>query len=280
MSKKRKWLLLLVGIIMLLIWIVWGNSALELNEYYIKSDKIPEAFSGFRIVHISDFHNAEIGEDNVKLIRMIEQAEPDIIVITGDIIDSYRTDIDVSLQFIEKVVQIAPCYYVTGNHEARFSKEVYSDFEKKMEYYGVNVLHNKIVFLERDEMYICLGGLDDPTFAQRYSKKVQNKISDQITELFAEEGYKILLSHRPDFYQDYVKADVDLVFSGHAHGGQVRIPLIGGIVAPNQGFFPEYDAGLFVEENTQMFVSRGIGNSLCPIRFNNRPEVIVVELTK
>ena len=279
-NKKHKWLSLLAATIVLIGWVAWGNTALELNEYHIKSEQLPDSFCGFRIAQVSDLHNAEIGEENVKLLEMLEKAEPDIIVITGDIIDLYHTDVEVSLEFVEQVVEIAPCYYVTGNHEARLSREVFQNFEEKIRAYGVEVLHDKEVLLERDGEHISLAGLDDPMFASNHNGIRYSDISKHIKDLFEGASFQILLSHRPELFQAYVESEVDLVFSGHAHGGQFRIPFIGGILAPNQGFFPEYDAGLFTENQTSMIVSRGIGNSLFPFRFNNRPEVVLVELQK
>ena len=280
MKKNKKWLPLLVAIILLISWIAWGNTALELNEYQIKSEKIPDTFHGFRIVQISDLHNAEMGKDNSKLLELLANAEPDIIVITGDIIDSYHTDVEVSLQFIEKAVEIAPCYYVTGNHESRLPGEVYRDFEEKIDGNGVEVLHDEVITIERDGERISLGGIDDSAFASKHRDICYSNLSDHIEELFIEDDFQILLSHRPELFLTYVEAGVDLVFSGHAHGGQFRLPFVGGLVAPNQGLFPEYDAGLFSEDGMNMVVSRGIGNSIFPVRFNNRPEVVIVELSK
>lgn len=278
-NKKRIWLFFLVVIVIGSIWIAWGNTALELNEYQINSDKLPASFRGFRIAQISDLHNAKMGKNNENLLKRLEEAKPDIIVITGDSIDSYHTDVEVSLQFMEKAVSIAPCYYVTGNHEARLSREVYLDFEEKIEGYGIEVLHDEAILLERDGEHLAIAGVDDPSFSSKHNGIRYSNMSNYIQELFDEdEGFQILLSHRPELFDDYVDAGVELVFSGHAHGGQFRLPFIGGLVAPNQGLFPEYDAGLFSEEGTNMIVSRGIGNSIFPIRFNNRPEIIVVEL--
>ena len=271
-NKKWKWLSLLAVAIVLISWIVWGNTALEINEYQIKSNKIPDSFHGFRIAQVSDLHNTEIGTENVNLLEMLKNAKPDIIVITGDTIDSYHTDVEVSLEFVEKAVEIAPCYYVTGNHESRLSKEVYLDFEEKMKDYGVQVLHYEAVLTEREGECIALAGIDDPSFASGYR--------NHIKELFEAENFQILLSHRPELFATYVEAEVDLVFSGHAHGGQFRLPFIGGLIAPHQGLFPKYDSGLYEEDGTHMLVSRGIGNRIFPFRFNNRPEVIVVEITK
>ena len=279
-NKKRIWLFFLVVIVIGSIWIAWGNTALELNEYQIKSDKLPESFNGFRIAQISDLHNAEMGKNNEKLLKLLAEAKPDITVITGDSIDSYHTDVEVSLQFMENAVSIAPCYYVTGNHEARLSREVYLDFEEKIESYGVEVLHDEVVLIERGGEYISVGGIDDSSFASKYQGVYYSDLAGYVEELFTEGGFQILLSHRPELFLEYVSADIDLVFTGHAHGGQFRLPFIGGLVAPNQGLFPEYDAGLFSEEGTNMIVSRGIGNSIFPIRFNNRPEIIIIELIK
>ena len=271
---------LLGATIVLIMWIAWGNTALELNEYQIKSEKIPDAFHGFRIAHVSDLHNAEIGEDNSKLLERLKSAEPDIIVMTGDMIDSYHTDIEIALQFIEKAVEIAPCYYVTGNHEAGLSKEEYQNFEECMVNYGVKVLHDESVLIKKDGESIALGGLDDLAFAFYHNEIQYSDLSNHIQSLFDESYFQILISHRPELFATYVEADIDLVFSGHAHGGQFRLPFIGGLVAPNQGLFPEYDAGLFLKYGTNMVVSRGIGNSIIPLRVNNRPEIIVVELMK
>ena len=272
--------MILVIFVLFGIWVAWSNTALELNEYEIKSEELPENFEGFCIVQISDLHNAEMGEENFKLLELIKNTKPDIIVITGDVIDSYHTDIEVSLRFVEKAVRIAPCYYVTGNHEARLSKEVFQVFEEELKDYGVQVLHDEAVIIERDGEYISLAGLDDPSFASNHNGIRYSNLSNHIKELFLEDGFHVLLSHRPEFFEAYVEAEVDLVLAGHAHGGQFRLPFVGGIVAPNQGFFPEYDAGAFTEDGTNMIVSRGIGNSIIPVRFNNRPEVVVVELSR
>jgi len=282
-AKKKKLIIVLAVVaallIALIVWIAWGNSALELNTYTITSDRLPEAFDGYRIAHVSDLHNAEMGEDNQKLLTMLREAEPDMIAITGDLIDSRNTDIEVALQFAEEAVKIAPCYYVTGNHEARKSEGFYADFEAGLIEVGVVVLHDCEILIERDDTTISLVGIDDPAFAENNGGGVGLSMApEHIGALSSNDGFTILLSHRPEFFNQYVRADVDLVLSGHAHGGQFRIPFVGGLVAPNQGLFPKYDAGLYTEDNTNMIVSRGIGNSILPFRVNNRPEVILIEL--
>ena len=278
MKKNKKWLFLIVAGVLLLIWMAWGNTALELNEYSIQSKNLPDAFDGFRIVQISDLHNAEIGKQNETIIKMTEEAKPDIIVLTGDLVDSRRTDVKIAIEFVKQVVEIAPCYYVTGNHESAISEEAYAELEQGLIQAGVMVLHNEMISIERGEQSISLAGVDDPWFTDVYDRGKHTLSSERIKGLFSEEGFQILLSHRPELFQVYVNANVDLVFSGHAHGGQFRFPFVGGVYAPHQGIFPEYDAGLFSKDETNMLVSRGIGNSIFPLRINNRPEVVVVEL--
>ena len=259
-------------------WIWWGNTALEVNEYEMISNRIPEAFSGFRIAQISDLHNTQFGEGNEGLLSLLAQTDPDIIVITGDLIDSRHTDIEIALEFCESAIEIAPVYYVTGNHEARVTE--YEDLKNGLEENGIVILENEKVRLSRDEEYITLMGIQDPSFTTDYLFGDAESVAAATLSEFQNESdrYTVLLSHRPELFNVYVDSQIDLVFSGHAHGGQFRLPFIGGLVAPNQGFFPEYDAGLFSKENTTMVVSRGAGNSIIPLRFNNRPEIVVVEL--
>ena len=281
MTTKKKVIFSLIAVLLvvLVVWTAWGNTALQLNKYVISSEKLPEEFSGYRIAHVSDFHNAEIGKDNETLLTMLEETEPDIIAITGDIIDSYHTDTEIALQFVREAVKIAPCYYVTGNHEARILDSEYFAFEEMLVKAGVTVMHDSEVILKRDGASISLTGIDDPAFAANYGGGVGlSMMSGGIRGLSATDGFYIVLSHRPEFFEQYVEADMDLVLCGHAHGGQFRLPFVGGLIAPNQGLFPKYDAGLYTENNTNMIVSRGIGNSIFPFRFNNRPEVILIEL--
>ena len=281
--KKRKLMIVLTVVasllIALVIWTVWGNTALELNTYTVSSGRLPEAFDGYRIAHISDLHNTEMGKDNDKLLNMLREAKPDIIAITGDLIDSRNTDIEIALQFVEEAVKIAPCYYVTGNHEARVS-EYLDDLKNGLTELGIIILEDERVDLDKNSETITLIGINDPSFKSDYLfGDSETVVETHLQELMNESySFTLLLSHRPELFEIYVNNEVDLVLSGHAHGGQFRLPFVGGLVAPNQGLFPKYDAGLYTEENTNMIVSRGIGNSILPFRFNNRPEVILIEL--
>ena len=278
--KRRKIISIVFVLCAFLIgWIAWGNTALVISELTIKNDRIPSAFSGFRIAQISDLHNAEFGEDNEKLLFMLEECEPDIILITGDLVDSRRTDIEIGITFAKKATMIAPTYYVTGNHEASLSQ--YDELKAELENTGVVVLEDKAMQLEYNGDDITLIGLSDPSFTLKGNMfgEVPAMVDTKLRGLIGDkDNYTILLSHRPELFEAYVICGVDLVFSGHAHGGQFRLPFIGGLVAPNQGLFPQYDAGLYTKGDTNMIVCRGLGNSIIPIRFNNRPEIVLLEL--
>lgn len=272
MSRCKRRILLLsviVLLLVLLIWALWGNKALQLSAHTLLSPDLPEAFDGYRIAHISDLHNAQMGKDNQTLLAMLRQAKPDMIAITGDLIDSRRTDIQVALDFVAEAVKIAPCYYVNGNHESRIAQ--YADLREGLIALGVTVLEDSRAVIERNGQTISVLGVNDPAFSGDMAPRLQ-----QLTE--GHNGYTLLLSHRPELFDAYVQNGVDLVLAGHAHGGQFRLPFVDGLIAPHQGFFPKYDAGLYTQADTAMLVSRGIGNSLFPLRFNNRPEVLLVTL--
>lgn len=276
------------GIILLLLFILaipihgmWCNTALEVTHVTLETEKLPKNIEGFRIAQISDLHNAQFGENNHKLIAMLRNTQPDIIAITGDVVDASRTDIDVAIAFATEAMKIAPCYYVTGNHEAAIGNAEYERLENGLKSAGVVVLRDEVMQLLHEGNIIQLIGVDDLAFTlrgDRYSAPEAIMASKLNNLVENKDSYTVLLSHRPELFEVYCDAQVDLVLSGHAHGGQFRIPFIGGVIAPNQGMFPKYDAGVFIDGSIHMVVSRGIGNSIIPMRINNRPEIIVVDI--
>lgn len=259
--KKRKKIIICLAVlcILLLCQIYWANFELELNSYTVTIQNLPESFDGFKIAHVSDVHDLELE----KLLELLQDAQPDIIAITGDLTDGGNI-----LDHVEQLLEIAPCYYVPGNHESRMDD--YPSFRESLKTLGVTVLENESVTLTLDAQTLTLAGLKDPAFAD----------TDYIAALdsLESEDCTILLSHRPELFDEYVQRGFELVLSGHAHGGQVRLPFVGGVIAPGQGIFPEYDGGLYQKNETSMIVSRGIGGYLIPPRVNNRPEVILIEL--
>lgn len=280
-KKKEKWYALItIVVIIVATVIILGNYDVETYKYNIKSEKIPESFDGFRIAQVSDLHNAEFDKYNSTVLQPIFLSRPNIIVITGDMIDSRNTDVDVALSFAQKAVNIAPVYYINGNHESRVPEE-YEELKKGLTEAGVTVLENESVDITIGEETISLIGINDPTFRMKLvDDTMEQNIGHQLMDIIPDnDNYKVLLVHRPEYFDVYA-GNVDLVLSGHAHGGQFRIPFVGGLVAPGQGFFPEYYEGSYIEDNTEMIVSRGVGNSIIPFRINNKPEIIVAEFTK
>lgn len=271
--------LLVVMIVMLIICVVYGNAALEINTINVSSKSLPIGFDRFKIAHISDLHNAEFGSNNTKLISLLKKTEADIIVITGDIVDSRRTNMDKAVQFADSAGKIAPTYYVNGNHESRLSNTEYNHLITRLKQAGVTVLENDTADISIGDETITLIGINDPGFRMELvDDTMEQNIAHQLMSIIPEnDNYKVLLAHRPEYFDVYADK-VDLVLSGHAHGGQFIIPFVGGLVAPGQGILPKYYNGLYKDSTTSMIVSRGIGNSIFPFRINNRPEIVVAEL--
>ena len=275
---KNKWIFRWSVRIVIVLWVLWGNFVPIATRITVTDPDVPAGFDGFRIVQVSDLHNAEFGKDHERLLKLIQKAEPDIIAITGDLVDSYHTNVEVALAFIAQVVKIAPCYYVTGNHEGSLSE--YRELKKALDNYGVTILENRKVTLERNGSKINLQGIDDPYVCNDGIIGEANAVAKaRLKALEIDQSqFNILLSHRPDMADAYNESGVDLVLSGHVHGGQFRVPFLGGLYAPGQGLWPEYDGGVYELGQTTMIVSRGLGNSSFPLRLNNNPEILVITL--
>lgn len=269
--------LLIAGIILVGIYLYYENTTLQINKHVITNKKIPDGFDEYKIAHISDFHNAKSEKLANTLIKEMQKLRPNIIVITGDTIDSRRTRIDIAFSFIKQLVKITDVYYIPGNHESRIDE--YDAFKESILSIGVNVLENNMMILTENGDSINILGIKDPAFYYEYSVEDTEIINRELEELkYNKDIYTILLSHRPEVFDTYVEQDIDLVFTGHAHGGQIRLPIIGGVIAPVQGLFPKLTEGIHKKNNTTMVISRGIGNSLFPFRVNNRPQLLIVEL--
>lgn len=268
----------ITALIIIVAFLYWQNNDIVTTNINIENSKIPNNFDKFKILQVSDLHNKEFGKNQEKLVNLTKEINPDIIVVTGDAIDSRRTNMDIAIDYLSQVAKIYPTYYVTGNHERRISD--YNKFEESLIKSKVKVLNNQFENIKIGNEEISLIGMKDISFITSNDKSeeylsILNNIKKETNNNFT-----ILLSHRPDIIDVYSKANVDLVFTGHAHGGQIRLPFTDGLFAPNQGLLPKYTSGKFKEDNTEMIVSRGLGNSLFPFRIFNRPELIVTTLNK
>lgn len=271
-----------------------------ITNYKVESKNISNSMGEFKVLQISDLHSVRSTKMVSRLAKKIENEKPNIIVITGDLIDGtyYNEEkskltkdnrIDYADQYtvelIKNIIKTAPIYYVYGNHEMMLLEE-HDLFLKELELLGVHMMNNKSKIIEWNGIHINLLGIQDPStlykdmeyaFIKGGGEKMQAML-DHVTGNMEEEDFTILLSHRPEYLELYGEYPIDLVLAGHAHGGQIVIPLIGGIYAPNQGWFPDYTHGLYSKQQTKMIVSRGIGNSKIPFRVLNPPEIVVVSL--
>lgn len=259
--------------------IVYSNFKLETTKYTIENPDLPKSFDGYKIVHISDLHNAEFGKNNKNLINVIKEEKPDAVFVTGDTIDGFYTNIQIPIDLFKEILKICDVYFIVGNHEIRSDANTYFEFLDKLSEIGVTVLKDESIYIEKSgEKFQVIGLNDASNYKANYNDNYNEQIIETINNLDDKECFSVLLSHHPELFNDYAKTNVDLVFSGHAHGGQFRLPFIGGVIAPEQGLFPKYTEGVFTEDNTTMIVSRGLGNSIVPVRINNSPEIVVVTL--
>lgn len=265
----------LAGLVFMLSLLVWAQNHWLVTSRHSIQWPHEEALV---VVQLSDLHSTWFGAGQGALVRMVRQQNPDLIVITGDLVDGNRKDSEPALVLVEELVKLAPVFVSFGNHEGwAFDKEGLRQFEAALALRGAKVLRNAgVKYALRSGAQIVLAGLDDPEISP-WQARTRGEGFPWGREL---EGlYTLLLSHRPEGFDTYVDLGVDLVFTGHAHGGQVRLPWLGGLVAPDQGWLPTYDSGSFTREKTTMFVHRGLGNSIIPLRVFNYPQVLVVTLS-
>ena len=283
MKKAKKISIAVLSVIAILVCLVIiDNNRIQTTHYEYSNEKIPREFDGFKIVQISDLHNKSFGKNQSRLIKKIKDCSPDIIVFTGDMVSRRAKKLQNAESFIRNAVKICDVYYVEGNHE-RYSYNYNVYFKPFLEGIGVHTLRNKSEKIFKNGKSITVSGLNDPVFTSEYGYDVSLR-----NEVFCEwiknvtkrdnNEFQILLSHRPEYFEKYVQFNADLVLSGHTHGGQVILPFVGGVYAPNQGLFPKYDKGKFTLSSTTMIVCRGLGNSISFPRINDCPEIVCVTL--
>ena len=283
-EKRRRrrrtllWLVILaVAVLAGIQWFRWQCWGVETNITQVELSGLPTEFDGLRIAHLSDLHGHEYGENSEMLIAMVAEQQPDIIVLTGDLIDQENQLVMIPA-LAKGLAAIAPTYYITGNHEWSLGTSVVKTLKALLEDCGVTVLSNQYEVLERNGAAVMLAGIDDPNgYAdQKTPEELYAQIAEEQPGLFT-----ILLAHRNDRFDQYAAAGYDLVLSGHAHGGIVRLPFTDGLLGTDRNLFPTRTAGIYTLGNSTLFVSRGLGNNTVPtkgFRLFNRPDLAVLEL--
>ena len=258
--------------------IIRQNKKLKVRKTTLKFDKLPQAFDNFKIAQVSDIHCDRVGHSDLSFIKKIKDFNPDIIVITGDVLDSYNNDMDIAYNILSQLAIIAPCYFVSGNHELRLPEE-YEQLINIMKKLNITYMNNSNLLITKNSESINLVGVEDYNFFKNEDNlNHRANFIETLKELYSPDHFNILLSHRPEKFPIYADLKYELIFSGHAHGGQWRVPFIGGIFSPSQGFFPKYTNGNYVLEDSTIIVSQGLGNSSFPIRINNRIELVLATL--
>lgn len=250
----------------------YENNTIQTEVFAVSSAQLPDAFSGFRIAVITDLHGRSFGENNSALLSAVSAANPDIIALVGDIVDEH-TDLSMLTPLCENLAAIAPCFYVTGNHE--WSLNALSDVLETIQAAGITILANDYRTLQLGENTILLAGVHDS--CGPYDMITPAELTATIRSNYPND-YLVVLNHRNDALQSWASLGADLVLSGHGHGGVIHIPGLGGLVGTDRSLFPDYTAGLYTNGQTTMAVSRGLGFSGVPFRLFNRPELMVIEL--
>lgn len=262
MNLKRRIGAVLAVMALLTGFFLWQNNDLVTTRF----EKTMGFESPVTVVHLSDLHTKSFGEDNARLVEHVERENPDIIVITGDLIDQKDESLGDRLDYVGALTDTAPVYVVSGNHEywAGLSEAVEIEVERQ----GAIWMDDRSLTVDVEDETIRMIGLPDPE-----SKEDLRQAFDRLAE---GEAPTVVLSHRPVTFDWLQTQDVAMVFSGHTHGGMVRLPFVGGLYGPDQGFLPDYSAGLYHGSGSSMVVSTGLGNSVFPVRIFNRPEIVTM----
>ena len=274
--------------ILMYLYIKYNVNTLEVTKYVVENKKVPKEFDGYNIVQISDLHSKLFGENNKKLIQKIKSLNPDIVVVTGDLIDGENNNYNVALDFMKEISKLYRVYYIIGNHEQKSLikkyKDEYKDYFNKLHQIDfVNLDNNKVEIVKGDSN-INLYGLTVPYSCYKYLFDNQETTSIDIDFLEEKLGkvdreqFNILLAHTPFYFDEYEKWGADLTLCGHVHGGIVRLPLVGGLLSPDRKFFPKYDLGEYIKNKSTMIVSKGLGGSKVLIRVNCKPEIVNIKL--
>ena len=266
--------ILAAAVLLAVVFFLWQQESITVSPYTVTDPDLPAAFEGLRIVQISDLHGKEFGENNERLLKTVAELNPDLIAVTGDLIDQ-ESQLKMVSTLAEGLSELAPTYYVTGNHE--WAVHRIRELKAMLAECGVRVLSNEFEIWEKDGSMLCIAGVDDPNgpAGQKTGKELRGEI---------EADYTVLLSHRNTVF-DYAGWGYDLVLCGHGHGGIVRIPLLDrGVLGTDRKLFPEFDGGHYgFSDGGSCIESRGLGSNTVPVRafrLFNRPELPLIVLSK
>lgn len=278
-KRKRKRLIVRSCIVLALVLMILPGfyNGLKIRHYKIDSDKVMKQV---RIALVTDLHSCSYGENQEELVSAIDEQSPDIIALSGDIFDDEMEDGNTEC-FLSRIAGRYKCYYVTGNHEFWSGSEAFSEKMAILEKYDIPVLSGDCDTIQVGDTLISICGVDDPDsyVVPEYSAEMTEQLK-AAESASADDEYTVLLSHRPELIELYNEYDFDLVLSGHAHGGQWRIPfLLNGLFAPDQGLFPRYAGGMYTGEDMTMIVSRGLARESTRVpRFYNPPELVIIDI--
>lgn len=263
--------------------IIYDSTRFIKREYTIRSRKIRNKC---KVILLSDLHNKCFGKENEDLVRAIEEAMPDIIVIAGDMLtaDEEKTKYTVPVELVRHLATKYPVFYGNGNHEYRMKTykkaygNMYEDYKEELVKCGVRLLENDKIYLPDTNVEIY--GLEiEKYYYKRFRRRpMPESYIENLVGKSKDERFELLIAHNPDYFKEYVKWGADLTVSGHVHGGVMKLPLLGGVISPMVRFFPKYDGGLFEEHGRRMIVSRGLGMHTIPVRIFNPGELIVIHL--
>lgn len=278
--------LILVIVVILLLWLmIYDTNRFVTIRYTVSDSRIQKEF---RAVLLADLHNKSFGKDNEALITAIDELQPDMILVAGDMLTAKPgADFKVAIELMGRLSARYPVYYGNGNHEYRAGiypekyGDMYENYNRQLSEMGIHPLVNTAV--KPEEYGVSIYGLE---IAREYYKRFQRphmsvEYMNGVLGQADESAYKIVLAHNPEYFETYAAWGADLVLSGHVHGGMVRVPFCGkGVVSPNISFFPKYDGGSFVVGNSRMLLSRGLGTHTIPVRLFNPGELVCIDFNR
>lgn len=280
--KKKIWIALLCLCVLAGLELYRSNRTLQLEYEQVQVEKLTQPL---RIVHLADLHNSEFGENNQDLIDLVASQQPDLILFTGDLVTGWEKDTAVAMDLTEELVKIAPVYVSIGNHEQQHENQFGSDLTGMLRYRGAKVMEFSYEDITLKEQNLRIGGISGYCVPEIYLSTGEAKIAECefLRDFQDTERCTMLMAHMPVCWirNDGISYwDADLVFSGHTHGGQFRIPLLGGVYGPDMGWFPGWLEGQYpsADGSKTMILSRGLGSSVQLPRLNNPPQVLVVDL--